>query len=208
MIAATTRKTSTSLQSTAIEERNVSCQKRALELQASVSCAAWCWPRQAGRQGGEGEISSLGPGLHREITTGRCKEAPGCWASTLLLLAGFAAFDLLKSPLSISKELKLVLLGHAGSASGQAYFQIESNCPTKSATTETQSPPLVSLASDMDCVPAEILPVLERFTAAPPIQNLWCVITFNFAPAFPPAETLVESLPFAQLPVFIKLAKT
>lgn len=59
----------------------------------------------------------------------------------------------------------------------------------------------------MDCVPAEILPVLEHFTPAPPIQTLWCVITFKLAPAFPPAETLVESLPFAQLPVFIKLAK-
>ena len=68
----------------------------------------------------------------------------------MLILTGFAAFDLLKSP-PISTELKLVLLGHTGSASGQAYFEIESNCPTNSTTTETQSLPLVSPAIWIVC---------------------------------------------------------
>lgn len=51
-------------------------------------------------------------------------------------------------------------------------------------------------------------PCAGVFYSSSPIQTLWCIITFKLAPAFPPAEALVESLSFAQLPVFIKLAQT
>ena len=40
---------------------------------------------------------------------------------------------------------------HTGSASGQAYFEIESNCPADSAATETRSLPLVSPAIWIVC---------------------------------------------------------
>lgn len=73
-----------------------------------------------------------------------------CWASTLLLradtvlvLTGFAAFDLLEL-FPISKDLELALPSPTGAASGQACFQIETSCPTNSTTTEPL--PLVSPA--------------------------------------------------------------
>lgn len=171
---------------------------------------------QAGRQtgwGGGNRFIKLSRTL--EITTGRCRQAPGGWASPVLLrvhteclsslvLLPWTCLSVPPPPAKIWRLCSWI----TGSASGQAYFGVESNCPTKSTTTEAQQALHLWFHQQYGLCASWNSPCAGAFHSSSPIQTLWCVITFKLAPAVLPAEALVEPLSFAQLPVLLKLAQT